>query len=97
MRDRSPYLSSVFFFLGGTAVGAGLGLLLAPQSGTATRRMMTDRLRDGADSARELRDRAGTRGAEAWDEAAHRVGEAVSVLSGGVERKAGKKSEAASA
>lgn len=97
MNQRSPYVSSMFYFLVGAAAGAGLGLLLAPQSGRATRQKMTGRLRESADSARELRDRAVTRGGEAWDEAAHRVGEAASALAGGAERRAGKGSEAASA
>jgi gas vesicle protein len=93
MNDRSPYVSSMFVFLVGAAAGAGLGLLLAPRSGRATRQMMASRLGESADSVRALRDRAVTRGGEAWDEAAHRVGEAASALSGGAERQSGKRSE----
>jgi gas vesicle protein len=93
MNEQSPYLSSIVFFLAGGVAGAGLSLLLAPQSGKATRQMMASRLKVSADSVRELRDRVVTRGEEAWDEAAHRVGEALS----GVERKDGKRGEAPTA
>jgi gas vesicle protein len=93
MNERSPYLSSVICFLAGGVAGAGISLLLAPQSGKATRQMMARKLSGSADSVRELRDRIVTRGEEAWDEAAHRVGEAAFALSGSVERKAGKRSE----
>jgi hypothetical protein len=96
MNEQSPYLSSIVFFLAGGVAGAGLSLLLAPQSGKATRQMMASRLKVSADSVRELRDRVVTRGEEAWDEAAHRVGEAASALSG-VERKDGKRGEAPTA
>jgi len=97
MNERSPHLSSLFFFLVGGLTGAGISLLLAPQSGKATREMMAGKLSGGADSVRALRDRVVTRGEGAWDEAAHRVGEAASALSGSVERKAGKRSELPSA
>jgi gas vesicle protein len=93
MNERSLYLSSVICFLAGGVAGAGLSLLLAPQSGKATRQMMASRLKGGADSARGFRDRVVTRGEQAWDEAAHRVGEAASALAGGVERKEGNGSE----
>jgi len=93
MNERSPYFSSMFFFLAGGVAGAGLSLLLAPQSGKATRQMMASKVSGSADTVRELRDRVVTRGEEAWDEAAHRVGEAASALSGSVERKSGKRSE----
>jgi gas vesicle protein len=83
-------------FLAGGVAGVGVSLLLAPQSGKATRQMMASKLRGSADSVRELRDRVVTRSEEAWDEAAQRVGEAASVLSGSVEGKAGTRSEVAS-
>jgi len=90
MNERSQYLSSMFFFLAGGVAGAGISLLLAPQSGKATRQAMANKVSGSADSVRELKDRVVTRGEEAWDEAAHRVGGAASALSGSVERKAGK-------
>ncbi len=90
MNDQSPYLSPILCFLAGGIAGAGLSLLLAPQSGKATRQMMAGKLRQSADAARALRDSIVTRGEDAWDEAAHRVGGAASALSGGVERKPAK-------
>ena len=93
-QSPSPYFSPIALFLAGGIAGAGLSLLLAPQSGKATRQMMASRLKGSADSVREFRDRVVTRGEEAWDEAAHRVGEAASALSGGAERKDGKRGEA---
>jgi gas vesicle protein len=87
MRERSSYLSSAYCFVAGAFAGAGLSLLLAPQSGQDTRRQMTRKLSGTADSARQLRDRVVTRGAEAWDEASHRVADAATALSGGAERK----------
>jgi len=97
MNERSPHLSSMFYFLAGGIAGAGISLLMAPQSGKATRQMMASKLNGSADSVRKLRDQVVTRGEQAWDEAAHRVGEAASALSGSVERKAGKRSEVPSA
>jgi hypothetical protein len=41
-----------------------------------------------------LRDRMVTRGEEIWDETAHRVEDAASALSGNLERRPGKRSEA---
>ena len=93
MHERSPYLSSMFWFVAGGIAGAGVSLLLAPHSGPATRQMVAGKLKEGADSVRELRDRVVTRGEEAWGEAAHRVGEVGSALSASVERKPGERSE----
>jgi gas vesicle protein len=84
----SPYLSSIVAFLAGGIAGAGVSLLLAPQSGKATRQSMASRLKGSTDSVRQLRDRVVTRGGEAWDEAALRVRDAASALSG-TERKEG--------
>ena len=54
MNERSAYLSSMFCFLAGGVAGAGISLLLAPQSGKATRQMMAGKVRGG----RPLRPRA---------------------------------------
>jgi gas vesicle protein len=94
MNEQSTYVSPALFFLAGGIVGAGLGLLLAPQSGKTTRGMITHKLSGGADSVRELRDRVVTRGQEAWDEATQRVGDAASALSGNTDRKVPKRTEA---
>jgi gas vesicle protein len=90
MNDRSPYLSSMLWCLAGGIAGVGLGLMLAPQSGKATRQMMSRKLQGGADSVRGLKDRVVARSEEIWDEAAHRAKEAASAVSGAIERKAGK-------
>ncbi len=94
MNERSPYLTSVLCFLAGGIAGAGASLLLAPQSGKATREAIARKVARSSASVRGLRDRAVTRGEEIWDEAAHRVGDAASALSGNGERKGGKKIEA---
>jgi gas vesicle protein len=97
MNGRSPYLLATLGFLVGGVAGAGITLLLAPQSGKATRDMMARKLNGGVDAARSLKDRVVARGEEAWDEAAHRAGDVASALSGTLERKASKRSEAAPA
>jgi gas vesicle protein len=82
MNDRSTYSTWVFCFLAGGLAGASVALLLAPQSGEATREAMQRKLRETADSARGLKDRAVRRGEEVRDEAARRVGAAASALAG---------------
>ena len=94
MNEGSPSLTWAFWFLAGGIAGAGISLLLAPQSGKATRQMMARKLNGTADSVRELKDRVVTRGEEIWDETALRVGEAASALSGASARASGKRSEA---
>lgn len=55
--DRSfEYAAPMLYFVIGGLVGASAALLLAPQSGRATRDQLGRRLREGADSARELKD-----------------------------------------
>ena len=83
MNDRT----SIVIFLAGGVTGAALTLLLAPQSGSATRERIGRTLRNTADSARDLTDRAVQRGEEMRDEAAHRVQEAGSALAGQRPRK----------
>lgn len=80
-RRFSP-LSSMLYFLAGGLAGAGVALLLAPQSGRATREMMRRRASDTAGTARELKDRLIRRSQHVRDEARHRVDGAVSALSG---------------
>ncbi len=89
MSERLLQLSSMSWFVVGAVAGAGITLLLAPQSGKATRQLMVRKLNSGADSLRGIRNRAVTRGGQAWDEVGLRVGEAVSALSGGVEQRLG--------
>jgi len=82
MNDRMSYTTSILCFLAGGIAGAAAALLLAPQSGKATRETMVRKMGDTAGSARQLKDRVLQKGAEIWDEAGHRVGEAASALSG---------------
>jgi gas vesicle protein len=57
------------FMLGGLT-GAALAILYAPRSGKETRDLLGDRLREGAERGRELRDRASAKGREMIDDAA---------------------------
>jgi len=83
MDDRTLIVT----FLAGGVTGAALALCLAPQSGDATRQRIGRKLRDTADSARDLTDRVVQRGEEIGDEAARRVHEAGSALAGDRPRK----------
>jgi gas vesicle protein len=78
MHDRT----SIVIFLAGGVTGAAITLLLAPQSGSATRQRIRRTLRDTANSARDLTERVVERGEQIGDETAHRVQEAGSVLAG---------------
>jgi gas vesicle protein len=55
--------NNLVYFLVGAAVGAGVALLFAPQSGKETREMIRDRANEGADyvkrQSRDLRENAG--------------------------------------
>jgi hypothetical protein len=51
--DRNLVMVAAFSFLLGGAVGAGLALLLAPQSGKKTRRQIQHMAEDLADQAGE--------------------------------------------
>ena len=82
MNDRTAYSTWIFCFLAGGFAGASVALLLAPQSGKATREVMRSKLRETADSARGLQGRVVRRGEEVRDEAARRVGAAASALAG---------------
>jgi len=75
-------ISWMFFFLAGGLTGAGVALLLAPQSGRATREMTRRKLSDTAGSARDLKDQLIRRGQKIRNEARHRVDAAVSALAG---------------
>jgi gas vesicle protein len=72
----------IICFLAGGMTGATLALLLAPQSGDETRESVRRKLRDTADSARDLTERVVQRGEEIRDEAARRVQDAGSALAG---------------
>jgi gas vesicle protein len=82
MNNRTTYSNLMFGFLAGGLVGASVALLLAPQSGKATREAMRGKLRETADSARGLKDQLVQRAEEIRDETSRRVGAAASALAG---------------
>lgn len=82
MNDRTAYLTPVLCFLAGGFAGASVALLMAPQSGEATREAMRRKLRESDVSARALKDRVVRRGEELRVEATRRVSEAASALAG---------------
>jgi gas vesicle protein len=86
MNEHAPARTSPFglmlYFLVGAATGISLALLLAPQSGGATRKMMRGKLSDSADYARERKDRLVRRSRKVQEEARRRVGGAVAALAG---------------
>lgn len=97
MDDHTSHFTRMLYFLAGSVTGAGVALLLAPKSGKVTREMMGQKLRDTADSARELKDRVVRRGEEIREEAVHRADDAAAALTGNGRRKLrGKGAEAAS-
>lgn len=91
MNERMPYVTSIACFLAGGIAGATAALLLAPQSGRATRATMARKMGDTADTALEMKDRVLQKGGEIWGEAGHRVSDAASALSGGDGQKLGGK------
>jgi gas vesicle protein len=86
LSGASPLNLTLYFLAGGIA-GAAVALLLAPQSGRATRQMVSRNVTDAAGSARDLKDEFVRRGRSIRDEAKHRVDDAVSALSGDGEPK----------
>jgi gas vesicle protein len=72
--DRSSGASGIILsFLMGGLTGAALAILFAPRSGKETRDMLGEKLREGADRTRELRDRAAAKGREIVDDASEYV------------------------
>jgi gas vesicle protein len=51
MDDRTAYFNWMLCFLAGGIAGAGVALLLAPQSGRSTREMMGRKLRASVEEA----------------------------------------------
>ena len=82
MNERTTYLTWTLCFLAGGLAGASAALLLAPQSGRATRDGMGRKLHETADSARSLKNRVVSRGEAIGAEAMRRVDNAASALSG---------------
>ena len=73
--DRNLTGIAVAFFLVGAAVGAGIALLVAPQSGHQTRRMLRRQYEDAADYVAGQADAARERGREIVEDAKEKVAE----------------------
>jgi gas vesicle protein len=68
--DRGSNASGIILsFLMGGLTGAALAILFAPRSGKETRDILGEKLREGAERTRELRDRAAAKGRELVDDA----------------------------
>lgn len=81
MNERASYFTWMFCFFAGSVAGAGAALLLAPQSGQASRDRIGRKLRYSAGSIRALKDRVARRGAQIRAEATRGMAEATSVAS----------------
>jgi len=57
MTERNGFVSTMFSFLTGAAIGAGLALLFAPQSGEETRRKIRETGNQLSEDARESYER----------------------------------------
>jgi gas vesicle protein len=68
--DRGSSASGVILsFLLGGLTGAALAILFAPRSGEETRELLGEKMREGADKGRRMRDRAVAKGREVLDDA----------------------------
>lgn len=72
--DFSKSSILVSFVAGGLA-GAAVALLLAPSTGRRTRRLIHQRIRDGAERGRKASDRIARKGRAALDGASNYIGE----------------------
>jgi gas vesicle protein len=68
--DRSSGASGIILsFLMGGLTGAALAILFAPRSGKETRDLLGERLREGKERGRDLKERVVTKGREILDDA----------------------------
>jgi gas vesicle protein len=72
--ETNTCLSSLLI---GAFAGAGLALLLAPRPGSETRQLVSRKVREGADYARDLTFRAKERGRQLAEAAAEKSGHTV--------------------
>src|SRR5215510_7467111 len=63
----------ILAFLLGGLTGAALAILYAPRSGRETRELLGDKIREGAERGRQMRDKAVARGREMYDDASEYV------------------------
>ncbi len=73
--ERNPMGLALAFFLVGAAVGAGIALLVAPQSGRQTRRLLRRQYEDAADYVAGQADAVRERGREIVEDAKEKVAE----------------------
>jgi gas vesicle protein len=59
----------ILSFMVGALTGAALAILFAPRSGKETRELIGEKMREGAERGRELRDRMVAKGRELADDA----------------------------
>ncbi len=85
--DRHTSGLALTFFLLGTAVGAATALLLAPQSGRQTRRLLRRKYGEAADAVAEGAERLEERGTELMEEAREKVTQAKQRVAPFVRRK----------
>jgi gas vesicle protein len=72
--DRNSGASGIILsFLMGGLTGAALAILFAPRSGRETRELLGDRIREGQEKGRELRERASVKGREILEDASDYV------------------------
>ena len=76
----SRWTSLLYLFLAGGVAGAGAGLLLAPQSGRATREAMRRKLHETGTFTRDLRDRVVRKGDGLREQAASRLNKVAAAL-----------------
>ena len=62
--DRDSGSAAILSFAVGALAGAAVALLFAPRSGSETREILGDRLREGAERGRDLKDRAAAKSNE---------------------------------
>lgn len=70
--DRDGGSAFMAFVLGGLT-GAALALLYAPRSGRETREMLNEKMREGAEKGKDLREQAKTKGRAFVEEAGEYV------------------------
>ena len=67
--DRGSGSGVLLSFLLGGITGAALALLYAPRTGRETREMLNEKLREGAERGRDLKEQAKTKGRAFMEEA----------------------------